>query len=70
MKKEEAVWAVVYMARRRDRAEEVRALLEGEGFLVRTHPEGQESASGAFELMCLIGEAREARAFLTENGIA
>lgn len=69
MKREEADWVVVYMTNRREKAEKAAQTLEAENFLARIYPQGSESASGAFEVKCLMSEALEARNILTEKGI-
>ena len=70
-KGEDALWLVVYMAHSRQRADNVEALLQAEGFLVkRRRLDGSVSeADGTSELMVLKSEAQEARKFLTDKGL-
>lgn len=64
------MWVVIHIAHSREKAEQARALLSGEGFLVRVQPVSQSvSASDqCFELLALSAEAGEAREVLQEAG--
>ena len=66
-----APWMVVYMAHGRRQADNVEALLQSEGFLVKRRQleKSVSDGDGAFELLVLKAEAQEAREVLLEKGL-
>lgn len=71
MKSGEGLWIVIYMARGAAQADSVEAALSQEGFLVRRRLAGghEPQSDGVFEIMVLRAEAKEAQAFLIDNGL-
>ena len=68
---DDAHWMVVHMAHGRQRADNVEALLQAEGFLVKRRQldRSVSETDGAYELLVLKSEAHEAREFLMDKGL-
>lgn len=70
VKNAEAVWVVIHMAHSEQKAENARALLTREGFMVRIRPVARTlSGERCFEIQAIKAEAKEAREVLQENGL-
>lgn len=68
---DETLWRVISVVHGAKRAAAAQTALEAEGFLVRTRNVDRTLAAqdGVVELLVLESEAREAREFLSENGL-
>lgn len=68
---DDALWMVVHMAHGRQRADNVEALLQAEGFLVKRRQldRSVSETDGTYELLVLKSEAQEAREFLMDKGL-
>lgn len=68
---DDSLWMVVHMAHGRHHADNVEALLQAEGFLVKRRQldRSVSETDGTFELRVLASEAREAREFLVDKGL-
>ncbi|MDR5660034.1 hypothetical protein RH915_11085 [Serpentinicella sp. ANB-PHB4] len=62
------MWTVVYMASTRQDADQIKNILEQEGFLVRIRPVGKKNIHGTCEVLVTESEVEEAYSILMQSG--